>query len=90
MEVIDKANGFSLYSYVAEMQPEQQSQQILGMYAKSDLSVADMIDGTNVFFRLCVEMNEKYVTKDDDFEGLEDLLCCVCDKQSIAQNYVNS
>ena len=39
---------------------------------------------------MSIEMNEKYVTKDDEFEGLEDLIWCVCDKQSIAQNYVNS
>lgn len=44
MYVIDKANGFSLYSYVSE-DPNTQTQQIMGMYAKSDMGYNDMVDG---------------------------------------------
>ena len=47
VDTIDKANGFSLYSYVEDVRPEQQTQHIMGMYAKSDIGYSDMLDGKN-------------------------------------------
>ena len=45
VDVIDKANGFSLYSFVEE-NPEQQTRQIMNTYSRSDVGYKDMVDGS--------------------------------------------
>ena len=48
VEVIDKANGFSLYSLIADTEPSKQTDQIMGMFAKNDVSYDDMVDGEDL------------------------------------------
>ena len=65
VEAADKANGFSLYEFAGSSNyganPELQ------VYAKEDTQYHDMIAGKNECLNLWVEMNEKYVQNEDDF-----------------------
>ena len=51
VDVIDKANGFSLYSFVEE-DPEKQTRQIMSTFAKSDMDYKDMVDGKTILISM--------------------------------------